>query len=97
MIILRIERGQCVALFDHRADVGQAGHQLAGDAERQVALVTRLDLADGSAPVVDRPGLDDDRADRPDFHGRALRLTAGKNQRKGEKNETRLHDQCSDA
>ena len=70
--VLRVERGQRVALSDRRADIDAAGEHLARDAERQIALVARLDLAYGLAIVVNGFGIDDNRADGPHVHRRLL-------------------------
>ena len=82
-------------MLDSRAHIDPAGDKLAGDAERQIALVARLDLADRLAVIVDGFGIDKDCADRPDLHGRVLLLAAGKNQHKREKKAPRPHDRCS--
>ena len=53
---MRVEGGEGVALLHRRADIDQARQQLAGDPERQVALIARLNLADRLAAVEDRFG-----------------------------------------
>ena len=75
--VLRVERRQRVALSDRRSDIDAAGEHLARDAERQIALVARLDLADGLTIVVDRFWIDDERPNGSRLYGRVLRLTAG--------------------
>ena len=92
LIVLHVKRRQRVALLDRGAHIDPARDQLAGDAERQIALVARLHLAYRLAVVEDGFGIDDNGTHRPDLQGRVLRLAPGKNQQKGEKNAPRPHD-----
>ena len=61
------------------------------DAERQIALVTRLDLADRVAVFADGFGIDDERADQPECRRRVLWLAAGKHHQKREKKDAGPH------
>ena len=67
---------------------------LAGDAERQIALVARLDLADRLAIVVNGFGIDNNRADGPDVHNRLFGLAAPKGHEKRKRNGQKSHG-CS--
>ena len=91
LIVLGVERRQRVALLDPSADIHEPREHLAGDAERQIALVTRLDLADRVAVFADGFGIDNERADQPAFHRHVLRLAAGKHQQKREKKDAGPH------
>ena len=91
LIVLRVERRQRVALLDRSSDIHEPGEHLAGDAERQIALVSRLDLADRLAVFADGFGIDDERADQPEFRRRVLWLAAGKHQQKREKKDAGPH------
>ena len=78
-------------MLDPSSDVDEPGEHLAGDAERQIALVSRLDFADRLAVFVDTFGIDDERADQPECRRRVLWLAAGKHQQKGEKKDPGPH------
>ena len=78
LIILRVERGQGIALLDPGSDVHRPGEHLAYDAERQIALVSRLDLADRVAVFADRFGIDDECANQLECRRRVLWLASGK-------------------
>ena len=81
-----------MAIFTHVVlgtnDIDKARKQLAGDAERQIALIARLDLTDGLAVVVDGFGDRHNGADRSRRRLRRLRLAArdSREQRECEKN-----------
>ena len=92
--VLRVERGQRVALSDRTPDIDAAGKHLARDAERQIALVARLDLADGLAIVVNGFGIDNNRAGGPDVHNRLFGLAAPEGYEKRKRNGQKSHG-CS--
>src|SRR4029077_13675909 len=86
-----VERGQRVALLDPSSDVHEPGEHLAGDAERQIALVSRLNFADRLAVVIDSFGFGGEWADHPECRRRVLWLAAGKHHQKGEKKDAGPH------
>ena len=78
-------------MLDPSSDVREPREHLARDAERQIALVSRLDFADRLAVFVDTFGIDDERADHPECRRRVLWLAAGKHHQKGEKKDAGPH------
>ncbi len=78
-------------MLDRSSDVHEPGEHLAGDAERQIALVSRFNFADRLAVVIDTFGFDDECVDHPECRRRVLWLAAGKHDQKGEKKDPGPH------
>jgi hypothetical protein len=91
LVVLGVERRQRVALFDPSSDIHEPGKHLAADAERQIALVSRLYLANRVAIFADGFRIDDERADQPECRRRVLRLAADRHQQDGEKKNAGPH------
>ena len=93
-----IEGGQLLVLGDDRADIDEARHHAAEDAEAEVGLVARLD---GAGERTQRVGGAHDRHDRQHRpHGRRLRLVVpaggeAQQQSRGDPAPARRHRFCS--
>ena len=71
-VLLRVEPGEEVVLFDLRSDIDRPCEDLAVDPETDIRLVARLDLAGQRHRIAAFARLDGHGADRPDIGCRGL-------------------------